>query len=319
MKFLVTGGTGYIASACIKKLLELGHEVRATTRSLERSSVISKNWELDLAGLSWHKLDLMQAKGWQEAVAGCDIVIHMASPVPKSLNMDFTDTVMPAVSGVRHLMQAVAGSSVKKVVMTSSIAAMRNGQPNKFEFDHNSWTDISGEVSAYAFSKTYAEMTAWNLSQLTANMPDLVTILPGFVVGAPVASVMSSASLASLARVIRSKFILPCCFHMVALKDVVDIHINAALNPDVKSVRLPCCDLNSTSLIQVYQWLRQAGIVQKKYVFDPPGFMLPSKYRVYLDDKVKLKTHITQQLLNYEPSSIEQAVIEMAKFIKNAN
>lgn len=315
MRFLVTGGTGYIGSAIVKALLQQGFYVRATTRSLAMAEKIKQEWlDLPLAKLTWHECDFTKANNLAELVQDCDYVLHVASPVPKTLNPSFSEMVEPALAGVRAVMQAVSNSKVKRVVLTSSIASMRGGQPTSKVFNAQSWTDLSQPVGAYAFSKTVAELHAWALQGTLPNMPELVTVLPGFVVGVPAFCEQRSASMNFMRRILSSKLVMPASFNLVALADVVAVHIQAALaeNP---SKRLPVANYDATSLFTVVEWLQAANLVGPKFKLALPKALLPKKYQVFLASDIKIDSGSTYKQLSLTQSSIKQAILAMAAFI----
>ena len=322
MKFLVTGGTGYIGSACIRRLLGEGHEVRATTRNMALAKKITDYWHksnVQVSNLSWHELDLLNENGWKSVVDGCDIVLHVASPVPKSLNVGFEELVVPAAKGVDVIMTNVAGSTVKRVVLTSSIAAIRNSIMPMKSYDHTSWSDLSNSnISSYAFSKTYAEMLAWRHKSLSKAMPELVAIHPGFVIGAPAFPEARSASVNMVKRILNAKFplVMPLYFNMVALDDVVDLHLASALASAVDRQRFPCCG-DAVSIPEICNWLYEAGLLKKRYSFNCPKLLVPKKYSVFFNDNVHINCENSISQLGWKQSSIKKAIIGMAKYIRN--
>src|SRR5579859_5402811 len=123
---LVTGGTGFVAGWCIAKLLQRGYAVRTTVRSPSRepavrAAVASVAGSTDL--LTFFAADLTQDKGWDAAAAGCDYVLHVASPLVSDANRDPDALLGPARDGTRRVLRAAAGAGVRRVVMTSSTAA----------------------------------------------------------------------------------------------------------------------------------------------------------------------------------------------------
>src|SRR5579871_3676390 len=165
---LVTGGSGFIGSHCILQLLAAGHHVRTTVRNLKREGYVRVM--LKVAGvdagdrLSFFAADLEQDAGWAEAVAGCEYVLHVASPFPANVPKHEDELIVPARDGALRVLRAARDTGVKRVVLTSSFAAIGYGQPPRTEaFDETNWTNTAGTgVSAYVKSKTIAERAAWD-------------------------------------------------------------------------------------------------------------------------------------------------------------
>jgi|SRR5450631_1389155 len=129
---LVTGGSGFIAGHTILRLLAAGHQVRTTVRSLKREDEVRAT--LRRAGseagqrLSFVAADLLNDAGWPEAVAGCEYVLHVASPFPSTLPKHEDELIVPAREGALRVLRASRESGVKRVVLTSSFAAIGYGQ-----------------------------------------------------------------------------------------------------------------------------------------------------------------------------------------------
>src|SRR4051812_23187159 len=159
---LVTGGSGFIGAHCIRRLHEDGYRVRTTVRSLSREPEVramAGDGPLDVV-----TADLTADEGWSEAVAGCDHVLHVASPFPLGQPKHEDDLIVPARDGALRVLRAAREAAVQRVVMTSSFAAIGygHGHPDTI-FDETSWTELDGSgVSAYAKSKTVAERAAWD-------------------------------------------------------------------------------------------------------------------------------------------------------------
>jgi dihydroflavonol-4-reductase len=181
---LVTGATGYIAGHVIEELLRQGYAVRGTVRSLAATDKVA---HLRALGGT---LDVVEARldadeGWAEAVAGCRLVLHVASPNPPSVPRDEQDLIRPAVDGtLRVLRAAAADGGVRRVVLTSSTAAITAGHTEQKTYTEDDWS-VAEQSQPYEKSKTLAERAAWDF---VADLPEdrrfeLVAVNPGLVLG----------------------------------------------------------------------------------------------------------------------------------------
>jgi nucleoside-diphosphate-sugar epimerase len=120
---LVTGGSGFIGSHAILQLLDAGHEVRATLRNLKRADDVRamlKRGGVEPNGrLSFVGADLDADEGWSDAVAGCDYVLHVASPFPANVPAHEDELIVPAREGALSVLRAAREAGVKRVVLTS--------------------------------------------------------------------------------------------------------------------------------------------------------------------------------------------------------
>ena len=161
---LVTGGSGFVGSHVILQLLAAGHDVRTTVRSLSREASVRAM--LRDAGadadrwLSFFAADLLSDDGWATAVAGCDYVIHVASPMPAAAPTSEDELIVPARDGVLRVLAAARDAQVRRVVLTSSCGAIYYGHPPQTApFDETSWSNLQREMNTYVKSKILAERT----------------------------------------------------------------------------------------------------------------------------------------------------------------
>jgi nucleoside-diphosphate-sugar epimerase len=234
----VTGGSGFIGSHAILQLLEAGHTVRTTVRSLPREDTVREM--LSVGGgdpgpeLSFVEADLEEDRGWTSAVAGCDAVLHVASPFPPSVPEDEDELVRPAREGTLRVLRAARDAGVRRVVLTSSFAAVGYGhEPRAEPFDETSWTRLDGRgVSPYVKSKTLAERAAWDFVDREGGGMELAVVNPVAVLG-PVLGPKYAASVLLVKRLLDGAF--PACpriaFGVVDVRDVVDLHIRAMESP----------------------------------------------------------------------------------------
>lgn len=166
-QILVTGASGFIALHCIEQLLGQGHEVRGTVRSLSREAELKQALTKagrDTKNFSLFEADLTKPEGWDEAVKGCDYVLHVASPFILGVPKHEDDLIKPAVSGVEYVISAAIKHKVSRVVVTSSGASITDTHDGKTHFTEDDWTDVNHpKTTAYYKSKTLAEMKAWEL------------------------------------------------------------------------------------------------------------------------------------------------------------
>lgn len=235
---LVTGGSGYIGGWCIVELLRRGYNVRTTVRSLAKEAAVRAAIasEVDPGDrLSVFAAELTNPAGWDEAVAGCDYVLHVASPLGTSLPDDPDELIIPAREGALNVLRASAAAGVKRVVLTSSVAAA-GGVGTNDTTDETVWTDPAGR-DAYRQSKTIAERAAWDFVAAHPGT-ELVTVLPSMVIG-PVLTAENMGSVQLVWRLIAGK--VPgnpkLGFTLVDVRDVVDLHLRAMTMPEAKGER----------------------------------------------------------------------------------
>ena len=164
-KVLVTGASGFIALHCIQQLLDQGYSVRGTVRNHKKGQEVieaMRNYSAQPDNLEIVETDLLKDDGWDEAVQGCDYVLHLASPFILEEPDNEDDLIQPAVQGSLRVLKSCTGKSVKKVIMTSSFAAIGYGHDKEI-YDEADWsiTDCLN-IGAYAKSKTYAEKASWD-------------------------------------------------------------------------------------------------------------------------------------------------------------
>jgi nucleoside-diphosphate-sugar epimerase len=244
---LVTGGTGFIACHCILRLLADGHTVRTTMRSLAREGEVRamlKAGGAEPGGkLTFAAAELLKDDGWAEAAAGCEFVLHVASPLPVGVPKDENDLIVPAREGTVRVLKAARKAGVRRVVLTSSFAAVGYGHPRSDRtFDERDWTDPTAEnVSAYAKSKTLAEKAAWDFVAKEGAGLELSAVNPVAVFG-PVLGPDYSASIEMLKMLVRGS--IPGCprlwFGVVDVRDVADLHVRSMTHPAAAGERFLC-------------------------------------------------------------------------------
>jgi nucleoside-diphosphate-sugar epimerase len=241
---LVTGGSGFIGAHCIIQLLDAGYRVRTTVRNLKREAEVRATLEANGAEvgdkLSFVAADLESDAGWPEAVAGCDYVLHVASPFPASAPKHEDEIIKPAREGALRVLRAAKAAGVKRVVLTSSFAAIGYGHPPMDRpFTEEDWSVIDGgDMRAYAKSKTLAERAAWDFIKAEGGAMELSVVNPVGVLG-PVLGADYSTSILIVQKLLDGA--MPGCprfsFGIVDVRDVADLHLRAMVRPEAAGER----------------------------------------------------------------------------------
>jgi nucleoside-diphosphate-sugar epimerase len=235
-RVLVTGGAGYLGGWCVVRLLQGGWDVRATVRDLAReaelraaiSTEVDPGERLDVV-----RADLMSDAGWAEAAAGCDYVLHVASPFPATAPSDPEELIRPAREGTLRVLRAAVAAGVRRVVVTSSVAAIAYGHgaerytASATPMTEADWTNIDGpHVSAYAKSKTLAERAAREFIAREGGATELVTVNPSGIFG-PTLGRDIGTSLIIVERLLKGSMPgLPRLgFQVVDVRDTADLHV----------------------------------------------------------------------------------------------
>ena len=226
---LVTGGTGFIAGWCIVQLLERGYAVRTTVRDAAKEQRVRAAVRGNTDRLSVVVADLNDDRGWDAAVAGCDYVLHVASPLGGGAVKDRHALVAPARDGTLRVLRAAAKAGVKRVVMTSAAATARPPLTSDCVSDETIWADPEDpQFDAYRVSKILAERAAWDFMQSEGKASMLTTILPGAVFG-PLRDAENLGSVQIIHGMLRGRpGALPRLgFWIVDVRDLADLHIRA--------------------------------------------------------------------------------------------
>jgi nucleoside-diphosphate-sugar epimerase len=240
---LVTGGSGFIGSHSILQLLAAGHRVRTTVRSLKREGDVRAMLEQGGAAgdrLTFIAADLENDPGWPEAVAGCEYVLHVASPFPAGIPKHEDELIVPAREGALRVLRASREAGVRRVVLTSSFAAIGYGrQEQNKPYDETNWTDATnGDLTAYVKSKTLAERAAWDFVAKEGGSLELTVVNPVGVFG-PVLGPDYATSILLVQRLMDGA--MPGCprlyFGIVDVRDVADLHIRAMTHPAARGER----------------------------------------------------------------------------------
>ena len=231
---LVSGGSGFLGSWCLVELLRRGYRVRATVRDSSREPRLRAILEPEVeAGdrLSVHVADLTDDAGWESAIAGCDYVLHVASPFPPRQPEDPDELILPAREGTLRVLETALRAGVKRVVVTSSAVAVANsGRPpaSGEAFTEEDWSDPANpDLTPYGRSKTIAERSAWDFVNERNETGRLTVINPSAILG-PALSDDRSYSLQAIERLLEGMPGIPRLgFSFVDVRDVADLQVSA--------------------------------------------------------------------------------------------
>jgi nucleoside-diphosphate-sugar epimerase len=323
---LVTGGSGFIAAHTIAQLLTAGHQVRTTVRQAAREQDVRAMLGADLDRLSFFVADLAADGGWSEAVADCDYVLHIASPLPTSAPQHEDELIVPAREGTLRVLRASRDAGVKRVVLTSSFAAIGYGhKPQQAPFTESNWSDIQGSVSAYVKSKTLAERAAWKFLAYESGSLELSVVNPVAVLG-PVLGQDFSASIQVVKRLLDGA-VPGCprlCFGIVDVRDVAELHIRCMTHPAARGERFLATAGDFLPLLAIAQVLRaRIGAAARRV----PARQLPDwlvrfaarfspSVKQVLPELGKIKNGTNEKarrLLGWRPRPGEEAIVATAE------
>ena len=236
---LVTGGSGYLGAHVVKAALAAGYRVRTTVRSLSKADAVRTAVGAGPeAELEFVAADLTSDLGWGAAVDGAAYVLHVASPFPGSQPRNEQELIVPAREGTLRVLRAALAAGVKRVVLTSSFAAIGygHGPSHPGVYTEADWTEVDGpNVPAYQKSKTLAERAAWDF---VAEHPglELVVVNPVGIFGPPLGP-PDGTSVVILRTAQRSPIVPNMRFGIVDVRDVADLELTAMTSPDAAGKR----------------------------------------------------------------------------------
>jgi dihydroflavonol-4-reductase len=328
---LVTGGSGFIGAHCILQLLQAGYRVRTTIRSLNRRddvlAMLKEGGAEPGEALEFAVADLTSDAGWPEAASGCRYVLHVASPFPPSIPKDEDELIAPARDGALRVLRAARDAGVKRVVLTSSFAAIGYGQPPRSHpFTEADWTDPAGDdVRPYVKSKTLAERAAWDFIAREGGELELSVVNPVGVFG-PVLGPDYSTSILLVQRLMDGA--MPGCprlyFGAVDVRDVADVHIRCMTDPAAKGERFLAVAGDFISVAQIARILKRGmgAAARRVPTMQLPDFMVrlaamrdPAVQQILpeLGKRRNATNEKARRLLGWAPRSNEQCILATAE------
>lgn len=327
IKVLVSGSSGYIAAHIVQQLLQAGYQVRGTVRSLKNENKIAPLKELGKEGenrLELVEADLLNPGCWKDAVEGCTYVMHTASPFPLTTPSNEDELIRPAVDGTLNVLKACAGK-VKRVVLTSSCAAVGDHHSPDRKLTEDDWTDTSdAELNTYVKSKKLAEQAAWDYVKGLQDDEkfELAVINPCLVAG-PALFKQQGTSIDIMSQLMCGKMPALPKFSMavVDVRDVAKAHLVAMTLPEAAGHRhITASDL--ATLMEMSEIFKEEFAAQgykpttramPKFVisimavFSAQGRTLKSRWgRETPFDNSRLKS-----VLKIEPRPLKESLVDM--------
>jgi len=328
-KVLVTGASGFIGLHCIAQLLQAGYQVRGSLRSRARESeirnalskVVNAENRLEIC-----ELDLLKDDGWDDAVSGCDYVMHVASPLLDREPKDQDEIIRPAHEGLMRAIKSSVRNKVKRFVMTSSFSAIGYGHV-KDVFDESHWTDTTQKIGAYNKSKAIAEKAMWDYldSLKDEEKIEAVAINPTLVIGASLSDDVGTSNIFLQKMLDGSYPVVPKVhFGYVTVKDTAKAHVAAMTHPHASGKRFILAE-RCMWLYEVNKILRKHGY-KKAPIRQAPNLLM--KFLALFNNEASAiagfvgKTKFTnsenaKNILKFSFENVEVGILEIAQQLES--
>ena len=329
-KVLLTGISGFLGSHTAIQLLDKGYLVTGTLRNLERADhirqVIAAHTK-NIANLNFAEAELSDEKIWHPLTSGMDYVQHIASPFPRELPKHEDELILPAKNGVLNILKAASANNVKRVVVTSSSGAVLYGKEKGHEsgtFDERVWTDTKNlrDTTPYLRSKTIAEKAAWEFIGNDKSGLELVTLLPGAILGPVLEDDFGTSANIVLKMLDGSVPALPNIgFDVVDVRSVAEMLIRCMEMPEAANERF-ISSAGYVSFKEVAAILREKYPNRKIPKITLPDFLtrvfalFEKTLRPILLDLGKVRkadSSKARKILHWQPIDKKQAVLSCAE------
>lgn len=325
---LVTGGSGYLGGWCLVELLRRGYAVRTTVRDLVGEGEVRARVGREVDGgerLTVLAADLGRDDGWEAAVAGCDYVMHVASPFPPVQPEDPDELIRPAREGTLRVLGASLDAGVRRIVVTSSVAAVGGSTSQAATpLTESTWTDADNpKLTPYTRSKTIAERAAWDFAEERGATEKLAVVNPGAILG-PLLSDDRSFSLELIERLLRGMPGVPRIgYSIVDVRDVADLQVRAMTMPEAGGERFIA--------VNEFRWMEEvAALLRERLGADAakvpkrrvPDFAVrllarfdPSVRSVVgqLGRRVEMSSEKARTRLGWSPRPVDDTVVDCAR------
>ena len=325
---LVTGGTGFVASHCILRLLRNGYRVRATLRSVDKGEKVlamirEGGYEAASDDLEFIETDLTDDRNWVAAASGCEYVMHVASPIFVGVPKHENDMILPAVEGTLRVLRASKEAGVKRVVVTSSFAAVgySHSDPNTL-ITEEEWTDPADKtISPYIRSKALAERAAWDFIEREGGHLELSAVNPVGIFGPSLGPDLSSGFEVLKRMMDGTMKALPNFdLAIVDVRDLADLHLAAMTHSEAKGERFLALAGGVMSIPEIAAFIRttfgERGKKVPRIILPDWGVRLAAKFSETAKAAVPLlgrnrnaSNEKARRLLNWSPRPNEEAII----------
>lgn len=332
----VTGASSYVGMEVVKQLLQAGYSVHGTLRSMENAQHLRDLFEQHVPGssqrLTLFQADLLQDQGWHDAFQGCAYLIHVASPFPVYIE-DEELLIRIAVEGTLRVLRTATQQGLQRVVLTSSVAAMRFGQPKGAVINEQCWSTFTTETGAYAKSKTLAERAAWDFIEKSppGQKIEMVAINPVFVYGPAIHAQRNFSSAYFLRQLLRGAYpgLSGTSQDIVDVRDVAAAHMAAMVHPEAPGRRF--------LLSAGTRWLKEIARVADR-VMRPRGYKVVTRelpdgltrfFSLFLKDARLVvpelgvfhqnDSSLAHTLLGFDPHTPEEAITALLESLYEQN
>jgi len=326
---LVTGGTSYIGKHVIAQLIEKDYSVRTSVRDKSKSDEIKSDIEKHLGkevSLDVHLADLLKDDGWDEAIKGCDAIIHVAGPFPVGYDGGEKELTGPHEDGAMRVFRLAKEHGIKRIILTSSVASIwmdSTVEDTVRYIDESNWTNLDDDsIDAYTKGKALKEKAAWDFVDKNDSIK-LTTILPSVVLGPGIGKPVRRGSMELFMMFSKKEMPVapPLKMGIVDVRDVAKMHIAALENDESIGKRV--------IITENTYWVRELSEMLNKHghnapTFTPPLFLV--KFLANFDKTIKpvkpllgvdisFNTEVAKSVLKYDPIPIEKTIEDTCNFL----